>query len=165
MSRDERDYLSYLVGELAEVVAPNPVAEDADPLATLVGITVADRPQDPGVLRLFPDGYADAEAAAEFRRYTEQGLRESKYAAAAVVRESLAGEAEPLVLTPGQADAWISALNDLRLLLGTRIGVSQDPEQFAELDDDDPMAKMVATYEFLGWMQATLLHARFGLDA
>ncbi len=162
ISADERDYLLYLLAELEPVLAPLPVAADQDPLAAMVGISSAVRPDEPGVLRLFPDAYADPDAAAEFRRFTEQGLREAKTASLQTMRETLVGSGEKVVLSRPQAEGWISTLNDLRLLMGTRLGVTAEFSFGAEADPQDPATLAAATYEFLGWVQGTLLFALDG---
>lgn len=164
VSPDEREFLLYLITELAAVVEPAP-PDSSDPLAELVGISEATRPSDPAVLRLFPDAYSDPEQALEFRRYTEDGLRRAKSATLNVVRDSLVASGEKLVLSRQQAEAWVATLNDLRLLLGTRLGVTQDQDDWDRLDPGDPALVAYSTYEFLGWVQATLLHALYGVDA
>lgn len=48
-----------------------------DDLMRMVGISTNDAPPiDPVLLRLLPSAYKNAEQSAEFRRYTEHGLRE-----------------------------------------------------------------------------------------
>ena len=142
----------------------------------MVGIDPdAERPDDPALARLFPDAYADDdEAADEFRRFTERGLREAKAGAAATVLASLtaAGPVEPdepsdpgrekvrLTLDPDEAQAWLRTLTDLRLALGTRLGVEEgDEERWEELPDDDPRRQVHDVYDWLGWVQETLVRA------
>jgi hypothetical protein len=48
-----------------------------------------------------------------------------------------------------QLGAWLGALNDLRLVLGTRLDVD---EELPDLDRDDPQAPAYAVYEYLGWL-------------
>ncbi len=56
--------------------------------------------------------------------------------------------------------AWLGALNDLRLALGTRLGVEEDwAEQLAALDDGDPRALLLAVYDWLSWLQETLVRS------
>src|SRR5690625_6882291 len=94
--RAEADLLISLVRQLFELTrADQPSDEDEDgsedPLTSVVGMRQDQpRPTDPVLLRLFPDGYADDDAAAgDFRRYTEHGLREAKTANATTVLASL----------------------------------------------------------------------------
>ena len=130
-------------------------SSDPDPLAALVGITSdAEKPSDPALVRLLPDAYGDDdEAAAEFRRYTDADLRAGKRAHGSVVLDTL--REGTFVLDRGQADAWIGSLNDLRLVLGTRLGVEQDSEP--DVDPDDPAHQALALYYWLGWMQDAVL--------
>src|SRR5215831_4992308 len=63
----------------------------AEDLAAMIGATgPSSPPADPVLARLLPDAYRDdPEAAGEFRRYTEQGLRSGKVAAAQTVLATL----------------------------------------------------------------------------
>ena len=163
----EATVLASLVGELLELLADEDPTADQDPLAALVGLPAGDvrRPKDPGLARLFPDAYSgDSEqeraAAQEFRRYTEVDLRAGKRGNAQTVLAMLqpvqdAGGA--LVLTREQADAWLGTLNDLRLVLGTRLEVTED----TDLDPapGDPRAQALHVYGWLGWLQESLLGA------
>ena len=82
---------------------------------------------DPVRRRLFPDGYRDDdEAAAEFRDLTEAGLRDDKAARAERCRAELPAGSGDLPLPPDAAERWLTVLNDLRLALGTRLGVTED---------------------------------------
>ncbi len=127
----------------------------SDPLADAVGISTATSPpEDPVLARLLPDGYRDdAEASSEFRRYTERGLRQAKRANAARALASLDGSGE---LDDDDAHAWLTALNDMRLALGTRLGVTEEADEPAE---DDPRAYGFAVYDYLTWLQETLVQA------
>jgi len=86
------------------------------------------------VARLLPDGYrGDDEAAGEFRRFTEVGLRSGKVDAAQRVLDDL-GDTEladrVTVSLDGEAALiWARCLNDLRLSIGTRLEVTEDDEQ------------------------------------
>jgi hypothetical protein len=154
-----------LFGQLAELLEPaeNQAASDADPLNAMVGIgTSTQAPADPALARLLPDAYPeDPEAAAEFRRYTELGLRDSKRHRAGLVLETLVEPGKPRPLSEEEAQAWLTSLNDLRLVLGTRLDVSEDPnEDWAELGDlpeDDPRLLHHAIYDWLGELQWRLL--------
>lgn len=165
----EIDLLRSLVAQLIELLSDGqPVANVTpdDPLADLLDLASPDRPADPVLMRLFPDGYReDDDSAAEFRRYTERGLREGKLRAAATVLESLDaidrnGEKLRLRLSTEAAHAWLKSLTDLRLALGTRLGVEQDDdERWATLPEDDPSRHVHDVYSWLGWVQETLIRA------
>lgn len=156
----EAALLRKLFGEMVELLDDGG-GEDAgdDPLASAVG-TLEDRPvpEDPALARLFPDAYRDDdEAASDFRRYTEGDLRAGKIDAARVAAESL-GEGGRLVLTAEQAQTWLTALNDLRLTLGTRLSVTEDHEQvFGSLSDDDPRKQLWYVYDWLSYLQQSLV--------
>jgi hypothetical protein len=117
-------------------------------------------PEDPVLARLFPDAYhEDNQAAAEFRRYTEVGLREGKIAAATAVLDGLGAGGE-IVLDSEQAQDWLRALNDLRLALGTRLEITEEMhEKLADLDPDDPHYPAYAAYDWLSFLQESLVRA------
>jgi hypothetical protein len=57
-----------------------------------------------------------------------------------------------------ELDAWLRALNDLRLVLGTRLDVTEDT--FLEpVDRRDPDAQALAVYAYLGWLQEQVVEA------
>lgn len=118
-------------------------------------------PDDPVLARLLPDGYSgDPEAAAEFRRYTESGLRSGKAAAARTVLATLPPQGGRIRLSEPEAQAWLRALNDVRLALGTRLEVTDDfDDQMAGITADDPRAPVVAIYQWLGILQESLVEA------
>jgi hypothetical protein len=156
----EADVLIAVAGDLL-VLLGDADEPDADPLAALVGLSggPAEPPSDPALARLLPDAYGDDDAAAtEFRRYTEGDLRAGKRAHATAVLASLAPLAERggrLVLDRDEADAWLGCLNDLRLVLGTRLEVTEDSERRPR--SDDPRAQALQVYGWLGWLQESLL--------
>lgn len=177
----ETELLASLVGQLLDLVhGEQKDSSGDDPLAAVVGFgPEAERPTDPVLLRLFPDGYHDDdEAAADFRRFTENSLREAKANAAAMVLASLAtaegarpdGDVDDadvnqsdkvrIDLDEEQSTAWLRTLTDLRLALGTRLGVEEgDEEHWAALPADDPRRHVHDVYAWLGWVQETLVRA------
>jgi Domain of unknown function (DUF2017) len=177
----EARLIANLAAQVAELVAGDTSAVDQDdPLAGMVDIDGSGQPPDDPVLRrLLPDAYRDdEEGASDFRRFTERGLREVKSHNAHVMIESLiaggmaepvAADAEsdapaqPIVEVDLEADAvqaWLRALTDIRLALATRLGIEQDDEQrWATLPDDDPEAYVHDIYDWLGYVQETLVHA------
>ena len=157
----EARVLAQVAVELLELLG-EAEAEDADPLAVLVGLPPGDvdRPDDPALARLFPDAYGDdPEAATEFRRYTESDLRAGKRAAASDVLRDLQPMVDgggKILLDRDQCDTWLGWLNDARLVLGTRLDVTEDLDE-DELDPEDPRSQLVAVYGWLGWLQESLL--------
>lgn len=114
-------------------------------------------PDDPVRRRLFPAAYRDDdEAEAEFRSLTETSLRTDRSERAGQCATELASSPDvPLDDEAGQR--WIKALNDLRLALGTRLGVTEDDDP--EIDPDDPDAQTRAVYYWLTAVQDSLVRA------
>jgi hypothetical protein len=152
--------LSSLAADLLVLLGEQDEA-DTDPLAALVGLSSGPvtAPEDPALARLLPDAYGDdREAAEEFRRYTEGDLRAGKRANAGTVLATLApltGQGGRLPLDREQADAWLGCLNDLRLVLATRLEVTEETD--LEPSADDPRAQALHVYGWLGWLQESLL--------
>jgi uncharacterized protein DUF2017 len=157
----EAAVLAQCAAELLELLGSGEEVSD-DPLTALVGLPPGNvsTPDDPALARLFPDAYAqDDAAAAEFRRYTESDLRAAKRAAATEAVATLVPLLEAggkLVLDRDQADAWLSWLNDIRLVLGTRLDVTEDT-YLEDLAPDDPRRDVMEIYAWLGWLQESLL--------
>jgi len=161
----EANLLQLLIDELLELLDDGeavPAAASDDPLESLLSAGPSDPPADPALARLLPDGYReDPEAAAEFRRFTERDLRDGKRANAHMMLATLTDAADGggrLVLDDPQVHAWLYALNDLRLALGTRLDISEDyEEQVDALDEEDPRRPVFAIYEWLTGVQDTLV--------
>jgi hypothetical protein len=111
---------------------------------------------DPVRQRLFPDGYRDDdEAAAEFRALTEAGLLAAKVDRVGRCRAELPARGGELPLPPEAAERWLTVLNDLRLALGTRLGVTE--EEPPDLDPSDPQAQTWAVYYWLTALQDSVV--------
>ncbi|HZI96258.1 MAG TPA: DUF2017 domain-containing protein [Actinomycetales bacterium] len=158
----EVDLLARLFADVAGMLAPVD-SEDADPLAAMVGITEDARmPDDPALARLLPDANRDdPDAAAEFRRFTERGLRDRKTEGLATAAATL-DRGQPLTLSDDEARAWLTALTDVRLVVAERLGLRTDDDtealhlELADLPDGDPRAWLGAVYDFLTWLQESL---------
>jgi hypothetical protein len=134
LSRDERSLLAGLVAELR---------------ALLDGA-----PGDSSLRRLSPPAYDEADDERAYRELMGGELLDGRRAALDLVAQTLGQER----LSAEQADAWLRALNDLRLVLGTRLDVQEDT--FAEeLRPDDPHAPALAVYAYLSWIQEQLIEA------
>jgi hypothetical protein len=158
LSADETTIIRTLMEQLLEIIGELP---RGDPGLAELGISEnREVPGDPVLARLFPDGYRDdAESAVEFRRYTESALRDGKREAAEMV---LASVREPgdITLDGDQAKAWLRALNDVRLALGTRLEITEESyERMGELDWDDPKFPMYSMYDWLTFLQESLVRA------
>jgi hypothetical protein len=118
-------------------------------------------PEDPVLARLLPDAYGDdPDAAGEFRRYTEQGLRSGKVAAAQTVLATLPSDGGRVRLSAGDAEAWLRSLNDVRLALGVVLGITEDYEhELGDPDSEDPREAYLHVYDWLTFLQETLVRA------
>jgi len=104
---------------------------------------------DPALGRLFPNAYPDDdEAAAEFRRYTRDGLIERKTANSGLISAALMASSDDERLTVARDDAehWLPALTDLRLVLAERLGIHED-------GDPLPENELADVYDWLGELQ------------
>ena len=174
----EADLLRSLAGQLVELLRNERavVDKEADPLEALLDMTgPSDPPDDPVLARLLPTAYPDDDAAAEFRRYTEGDLRDGKALTAGTMIDTLedaglpddvdggaAPETVDLELDSAQAMAWLKGFTDLRLALAVRLGIDDDEDAhrlMEELPEDDPRAHLFAIYDWLGFLQETLVRA------
>jgi len=166
---DEAHILINLVEQLLELLGEgdfNHHYDDSDPFAQLMAQLKAAPdevvvPEDPVLLRLLPNAYADPEAAADFRRYTEPTLRGKKKRTLAQVRQALeiiVDEDRAGVVEDLDSELWLMAINDLRLALSVRLEINPDSfDHFESLPDEDPQKAIYAVYFWLGWLQESLL--------
>jgi hypothetical protein len=75
----------------------------------------------------------------------------------ATVRATLPAEGGTLRLDADQAGAWLRTTNDLRLALGTRLGVTADTEPPHELGSETD--QQLAVYYWLTSVQGSLVDA------
>lgn len=158
----EKEVLLNLCEQIVELLAERTDHGHEDPLAAMVGITSHDSPPEDDVLhRLLPNAYADSVDASEFRRYTESTLRAKKQAHAISMRIHLKSADDGIVdLDHDNANAWLGAINDIRLALGVRLKVGENTNEHLEiLSPDDPLRGVYAVYTWLGWLQESLLSA------
>jgi hypothetical protein len=110
---------------------------------------------NPVIDRLFPDPSPDPETAAAVRDLIADDLRAAKLAAAQALLESLPDDGK-LTLDAETAEQWLTALNDVRLALGTALGVT---EEVYDRDSDDDQLHV---YQWLSFLQETLVEAVSG---
>jgi hypothetical protein len=160
MGSEEAAVVRLLMGQLLDLIGEGGEHESFEGLPDLRLSENTSVSDDPVLARLFPDAYReDQDASAEFRRYTEGGLRETKRAAAKTVLATL-GEGGEVVLDPDEAQAWLRALNDLRLALGVRLDITEETlDQMRSFDWDDPRNAGYAAYDWLTYLQESLVRA------
>ncbi|KWX02204.1 DUF2017 domain-containing protein [Carbonactinospora thermoautotrophica] len=140
---------------------------DLDDLARAAGLSgmgfsaTDEPPADPVLARLFPDAYTeDEEAAREFRRYTERDLLEDKRANALTALRTLDRGPGTIHLDEAEAQAWLLALNDVRLALGTRWEIPENHDEvYLRMGPDDPRRPVFSVYGWLSVLQETLVEA------
>lgn len=113
--------------------------------------------------RLYPAAFADVDAADEFREMVGEDLdnarRERLRACRAEVMgaDSLSRRRQEVVLEVEGLQRWITAINDLRLAIGTRLGITADTSP--EIDPFSPTAHDQAVYQWLTAVQDGLVEA------
>ena len=124
-------------------------------------LTSGDSATDPALRRLFPPPTMDdAEINTEFERLMRAELVAERLAALDTMERTLGAER----LSEDELVAWLSAINDLRLVLGVRLDVSEETTvaDFASLPDDDPRVLMYATYSYLTFLEDHVVGALAG---
>jgi Domain of unknown function (DUF2017) len=111
---------------------------------------------DPVRRRLYPDGYDDHEAAAEFRTLTESALTHERTDRIMRCTADLALD-DDLSLDDEAGERWIQVLNDLRLVLGTRLEITEDDD--LAVVEDEPSDPRLAIYQWLTVVQDSLVRA------
>jgi hypothetical protein len=136
LETEERELLSALPEQLRELLADD----------------------DPSVFRLFPSAYTDdPERDAEFHRLMREDLLAHHLGALEVLEKTASAEQ----LDEEQMVGWMQALNSLRLVLGTRLEVTEEMYE-QPIDPDDPRAPLFAVYSYLGWLQEEIVEALSG---
>jgi hypothetical protein len=164
----EAGLLRSLIGSVLGLLQARAESAGADELAALTGLRTGNSspPEDVALRRLLPDFQRgkDASPAADradlngaLRSLHEPDIIDSKLLAGAVVLETVPADGGKILLTPEEAEAWLAALNDVRLALGSTLGIDADTPD--ELADDDPRAPHLGVYHWLTWMQDSLLQA------
>jgi hypothetical protein len=171
----EADLLRSLAAQLVELLRNEAAVprDDADPLEAMFDFSgPTTEPDDPVLARLFPTAYPhDEEAAAEFRRFTEGGLRDGKANAAVSIIDGLEDAGLPpelseeglmidVELDEPTAETWMRSFTDLRLALATRLEIEDGDDAYWDaLPEDDPRAQAHDIYDWVGYLQETLVGA------
>lgn len=172
LDQQERGLLRRLFEDVISMLEPEEPQQatgdgELDSLEALLGLTDdAQAPRDPAVHRLLPDASSDTQRAQEFRRYTERALREDKVGA--LRRCAMAVEHDPVQLEGPAVQDFSRALNDVRLVLATRLEIDSEEdahrvERIASRANghkiDDPQTYMAVVYGFVSWLQNSLVEA------
>ncbi|WP_143229445.1 DUF2017 domain-containing protein [Actinophytocola xanthii] len=175
VDRREANVLRGLVGQVEGMLRARQDATPQDELAELTGIRtgMSTAPEDPILSRLLPDFHRldrgdgepskeERDSAAALRSLHEPELLDLKTGVAGVVLDTCPPEGGTIRLSLEQAESWLSAVNDVRLALGTTLGVTEDMPE--ELPPDDPRSPHLGVYQWLTWLQEHLVLALSGDD-
>lgn len=110
---------------------------------------------DPALERLSPTVYADPDLEAEYQNFTGTDLDASREAAVRDVLRTIFEKS----LDPETAELWMRAFNDIRLVLGTQLGVTEEWRD--DLEPDDPRAERYFLYRFLTEVVGCLVWALY----
>ena len=134
LSAEERDLLRGLAPRMQEVLT-----DDTDPV----------------LARLFPVAYPeDEERQAEYAVLVRGELLDSHLAALTILEETVDAER----LDEERLLAWMRALNQVRLVLGVRLDVTEEGDE-RPADPTDPRAAAFAIYDYLTWLQGEVIDA------
>ncbi|MEX2203003.1 MAG: DUF2017 family protein [Actinomycetota bacterium] len=114
--------------------------------------------QDPALQRLFPSAYPDDPvAAAEFDGFVRDDLTEQRMKAIGTMARTI----DSAHLDEEEALAWLAAVNDLRLVLGIRLAVTEEsePEDFV---GDEGTHGSYALYAYLSVLEEDIVEALSG---
>jgi hypothetical protein len=168
LDRREATVLRGLITQIDSMLRTRLDEAPQDELTELTGIRTGSTsaPEDPILARLLPDFHrldsSDAsreekDSAAALRSLHEPELLDMKTGVAGVVLDTCPPNGGTVKLSLEQAEAWLSAINDVRLALGTTLDVTEDMPE--ELPEDDPRSPHLGVYQWLTWMQEHLVLA------
>lgn len=110
---------------------------------------------DGAVERLFPVAYpTDEDRQTEYRLLVQDELLESHLGALSVLEET----ADAGRLTQDQLSSWMRAVNEIRLVLGTTLGVTEDGDE-RPVDARDPRYDAFVVYDYLAYLQGEIIDA------
>ena len=137
LTPDERTILRGLPDQLRSLI------ENEDPTS------------DPAMARLYPPAYEDDPIRnLEFERLAGDDLTSQRLSSI----DAMEGSIDADLLDEEELLSWLSVLNDLRLVLGTRLEITED----TTVDDfsaDDPRASTFALYAYLTWLVDAIVRA------
>ncbi|MGH2703361.1 MAG: DUF2017 family protein [Actinomycetota bacterium] len=113
--------------------------------------------EDPVHKRLFPSAYEDDEDSESFRDMTSGDLTSMKLESLDVVDEAVGRRDKGITtLSQEEGEAWVRALTDMRLAIGTRLEVTEETMS-VEPEPDDPAAAPLQILHWLGWLQESII--------
>jgi hypothetical protein len=162
--------LKTMATSVQEMLDDRQSASPSDPLEQITGIRTGNShaPEDATMRRLLPDFVTDdqpgredqADSNSVLRNLHEPEIIDIKIAAAQRLLDTLPDGGGPLELTEADADAWIAAVNDIRLALGTMLDIGPDvPDR---LPAGHPMATHLEVYQWLTVLQEYLVLGLMG---
>lgn len=164
----EADLLKNMVASLVGMLDDRESSSPADELEQITGMKTGNStpPDDATMRRLLPDFFRQqrehpaGSAAAEslnsaLRSLHEPEIIDAKRTAAQRVLETVPEGGGRFELTEDDANAWIAAVNDVRLALGTMLEIG--PGGPDRLPTDHPMAGHLDVYQWLTVLQEYLV--------
>jgi Domain of unknown function (DUF2017) len=168
LAEHEAALLSSLVSSMVAMLDERETSSPADELEEITGLKTGNArpPEDETMKRLLPDFYrADTDDPAgsgtteslngALRSLHEPEIIAAKREAAQRLLDTVPTGGGRFELTENDAHAWVAAVNDVRLALGTMLDVGPDaPDQ---LPSDHPMAGHLDVYQWLTVLQEYLV--------
>lgn len=172
LDHNEVMVLKSMAASVQEMLDARQSSAPSDPLEQITGIRTGNTapPTDSTLSRLLPDfvrpGSGAPEAAetgtnSALRSLHEPEIIDAKIAAAQRLLDTLPEGGGRLELTEDDVTAWVAAINDQRLALGTMLGIG--PETPDRLPDGDPKAAHLGVYQWLTALQEHLVLGLMGL--
>lgn len=114
--------------------------------------------EDPALRRLYPSAYLDDPvAAAEFDGFVRDDLTEQRMKAI----ETMARTIDAVNVNEEEVVAWLAAINDLRLVLGVRLAVTDESEP-EDFEVDEETHGSYALYAYLSVLEEDIVEALSG---
>jgi hypothetical protein len=166
----EAALLKNLVASMIGLLEERESSSPQDELEQITGMKTGnvERPDNATLQRLLPDFSKpddDGQQAADslnaaLRSLHEPSIIDAKRIAAQQLLDTLPNDGGKLELTEDAANAWVAAVNDLRLALGTMLDIQ--PNGPDRLPDEHPLAPHLDVYQWLTVLQEYLVLALMG---
>ncbi len=137
LSAQERDAVRMFTGQLR------------------VLLTSENPSSDPAVARLFPPALPDDVLGnLEYEQHHGNELLLAKLEAIDTVERTLDRDE----LNEDDLLAWLGSLNSIRLVVGTRLGVTEESTE-TDFSDDEERSEMFSLYGYLTWLEGWIIEA------